>query len=91
MECVRVILWILPWVLVIASATFLALGLSWRHLTDSDTVNGAFLIASIVLAALAFVSLCVREMPEKKEEEKARDATGQTRATSARIPLVPVV
>ena len=90
MQCVRLLLWLLPWVLVTASATFLALGLSWRHLTDADTVNGAFLIVSIVLAALAFVSLCVREMPEKKDE-KSRDATGKTLPTSARIPLVPVV
>ena len=90
---IRVTLIVLPWALLGASIICLALGLSWQHLTDADTVNGAYLVASVLLAVLAFVVLCVREMPEKKEEkEQARAEMVQTRSRtqSAKIPLVPV-
>ena len=69
--------------LLAASATVGALGLSWRQLTEDDTVNGTLLIVSIVLAALAFLFLCVREMPRKKETDAAA-----VPVPSARLPLV---
>ena len=84
--CVRCVITVLPWFLLAASATCLALGLSWRHLTDADTVNGSFLIASIVLAALTFATLCVREIPDRvaqKDEKQSSEA-------SARLPMVTV-
>ena len=74
---------VLPWVLLAASATVGALGLSWRQLTEDDTVNGTLLIVSIVLAALAFLLLCVREMPLKKETHAAA-----VPVPGARLPLV---
>ena len=88
---IRVTLIVLPWVLLGASIICLALGLSWQHLTDADTVNGAYLVASILLAFLAFAVFCVREMPEK-EKEQTRTEMVQTRSRtqSAKIPLVPV-
>ena len=83
---VRTAVLVLPWILLVVSATFLALGLSWRHLTDSDTVNGTFIVLSVAFAALMVVCLCVREIPdrvESKEEEEKKPP-----ATTARIPLV---
>ena len=85
---VRTAVLVLPWILLVVSATFLALGLSWRHLTDSDTVNGTFIVLSIAFAALTVVCLCVREIPDRvepKEEEEKKPP-----ATTARIPLVTV-
>ena len=81
--CIRGTLVVLPWVLLAASATVGALGLSWRQLTEDDTVNGTFLVVSIVLAALAFLLLCVREMPLKKETHAAA-----VPVPGARLPLV---
>tara|TARA_B110000858_G_C17445905_1_gene311950 strand:+ start:142 stop:405 length:264 start_codon:yes stop_codon:yes gene_type:complete len=81
--CIRGTLVVLPWVLLAASATVGALGLSWRQLTEDDTVNGTLLIVSIVLAALAFLFLCVREMPQKKETHAAAAPV-----PGARLPLV---
>ena len=70
MKWVEDTLWFLPWVLVVIATVFLSLGLSWRHITDADTVNGAFLIVALVLGALAICTLCVREMPELHEEKR---------------------
>ena len=87
-ECIRSMLLVLPWVLLIASATFLALGVSWRHLSDSDTINGTFLVISIVFAALTCMCLCVREIParvEQKDKEKEPPP-----ASTANMPLVAV-
>ena len=81
--CIRGTLVVLPWVLLTASATVGALGLSWRQLTEDDTVNGTLLIVSIVLAALALIFLCVREMPRKKETDAAT-----VPVPGARLPLV---
>ena len=86
---VRTVVLLLPWVLLVLSATFLALGLSWRHLSDSDTINGTFLVLSIVFAAFMFICLCVREIPdrikpkEEEEEEKQEEPPAQ-------LPLMPV-
>jgi len=55
----------------------------WRQLTEDDTVNGTLLIVSIVLAALALIFLCVREMPRKKETHAAA-----VPVPGARLPLV---
>ncbi len=83
---IRTALLVLPWILLVVSATLLALGLSWRHLTDSDTVNGTFIVLSIVFAALTLVCLCVREIPDRVEPKKE----DKPPATTARIPLVTV-
>ena len=85
---IRVAILVLPWVLMIVSGTFLALGLSWRHLTDSDTVNGTFLVISIVFAALFFVCLCVREIPEREKAEK--EVEEKEPPPPAQLPLVSV-
>ena len=74
---------VLPWVLLAASATVGALGLSWRQLTEDDTVNGTLLVVSIVLAALALIFIFVREMPRKKETHAAA-----VPVPGARLPLV---
>ena len=84
---IRAAILVLPWVLIIVSGTFLALGLSWRHLTDSDTVNGTFLVISVVFAALFFVCLCVREIPERERPKKEVEVD---EPPPAQLPLVPV-
>lgn len=93
MKWVEHALWFLPWVLLVLATVFLSLGLSWRHVADADTVNGAFLIVALVLGALAFCTLCVREMPQLQEEKaKKRKAQPAQQAPpeNVQLPLVTV-
>ena len=92
MTCIQYTVLALPWILLTACAVFLALGLSWRQITDADTVNGAFLIVALVLGALALITLCVREIdPMREEEEKKKPQPAQQAPPeNARLPLVPI-
>ena len=85
---VRTVVLLLPWVLLVLSATFLALGLSWRHLSDSDTINGTFLVLSIVFAALMFICLCVREIPDRIDPKEEKEK--EEKEPPAQLPLMPV-
>ena len=89
MTWVRHALWFLPWVLLVVATVFLSLGLSWRHVSDADTVNGAFLIVALVLGALALCTLCVREMPELHKEKEPQPVQ-QAPPENAQLPLVTV-
>lgn len=91
MTCIQYTVLALPWILLTLCAVFLALGLSWRQITDADTVNGAFLIVALVLGALALCTLCVREIdPLREEEEKKPQPVQQAPPENARLPLVTV-
>ena len=83
-------MWSLPWILLTAAAVFLSLGLSWRHVSDSDTVNGEFLVVALVLGALAICTLCVREMPQLHTKEEKPPTAQQAPPENARLPLVSV-
>ena len=91
MTCIQYTVLALPWILLTLCAVFLALGLSWRQITDADTVNGAFLIVALVLGALALCTLCVRELdPLREEEKKKPQPVQQAPPENARLPLVTV-
>jgi len=90
MKWVEHILWFLPWVLLVLATVFLCLGLSWRHVADADTVNGAFLIVALVLGALTFCTLCVREMPQLQNKEKTTRKASLAPPENAQLPLVTV-
>ena len=79
----------LPWILTIVSVVLVSLGLSWRHLTDSDTVNGAFVLAGIILACLAFVVGCIRDIPQLTKGHKVQMAH-QSLPDNPRLPFVTV-
>ena len=89
MTCIQYTVLALPWILLTACAVFLALGLSWRQISDADTVNGAFLIVALVLGALTLITLCVREIDPLREEKKPQPVQ-QTPPENARLPLVTV-
>lgn len=89
MTLVQNVLVALPWILIIVSVVLVSLGLSWRHLTDSDTVNGAFVLAGIILAGLAFVVGCIRDIPQLAKTHKAQMAH-QSPPDNARLPFVTV-
>lgn len=90
MACVRTAVWSLPRILLAVSAVFLALGLSWRHVSDADTVNGSFIVVALVLGALAICTLCIRAMPQLHTNEKRPPMARQTPPENARLPLVSV-
>lgn len=79
----------LPYILLIASVVLVSLGLSWRHLTDSDTVNGAFVLAGIILACLAFAVACIRDIPQLTKGHKV-ELAHQSPPENARLPFVAV-
>ena len=91
-----VTLHILPWLCILVGAALLFVGLTWRSITDSDTANGAFVGAGVVLVALGFAFGCATGMPEKRTDKTAEAQEAQpvknmgsgAEFNQVRLPLV---
>ena len=86
----------LPWVLAVVGALLFVAGLSWRNLSDSDTVNPGLVITGLLFTMLAGVLSCVTaRAPERdyepREPREPREPVGVApERKEAQIPFVPI-
>jgi len=89
----------LPWVLLVVGALLFVVGLSWRNLSDSDTVNAGLVITGLLFTMLAGVLSCATdraperdyEPQEPQEPQEPRDPVRVVpEKKEAPIPFVPI-
>lgn len=99
------LLHVLPWVLVTVGGLLFVIGLSWRNLTSSDTVNPFFVIGGVLCVMLAgAMSCCADRVPMQDDKPPTQqpqppqaqlpppqpEDSAPSEAREARIPFVSI-
>jgi len=64
-RCFAVLVAATPWLLLVAGAVLLFLGIYYREFTNADTPNGALIAVGCAMILLAFSFSCVAHTPNK--------------------------
>jgi len=84
------LLHVLPWVLVTVGALLFVIGLSWRNLTSSDTVNPFLVIGGVLCVMLAGSMSCCADRPPMQEDDYDKPAPPTQQPQQVQVQLPPL-
>ena len=81
------VFYVLPWVLVVVGALLFVIGLSWRNLSSSDTVNPFFVIGGVLFVMLAGVLSCCADRTPLRDDDRDGSPSPQPAPAPAPPPM----